>query len=89
MLLRIQNISRDILCVMLLNIIPKHEGNCLAFFDADLGYQAFTVNTVMFLFSECYERAACLVFSFLDCDVKLELSVFAAEGSDFAGCVGC
>lgn len=89
MLLRIQNISRDILCVMLLNIIPKHKGNCLAFFDADMGYQAFTVNTVTLLFSKCYERAACFIFPFLNCDVELELSIFAVESSYFAGCVGC
>ena len=89
MLLGIQNISRDILCDMLLNIIPKHEGNSLAFFNADLGYQAFTVNTMALLFSEGYERTACFVFSFLDCDVELELSIFAAESSYFAGCVGC
>ena len=74
---------------MLLNIIPKHEGNSLAFFDADLGYQAFAVDTITFLFSEGYERAACLIFPLFDCDIELELSIPAAESSYFAGCVGC
>jgi hypothetical protein len=84
MLLSIQNFSRDMLSDVLLKIVPQNKRNGLTFFNANLSYQALSVNTLALFFSKGYGGAACFVLSLVNRDIELELDFFATKSGDFA-----
>lgn len=83
MLLRVQDQTRDVLRLIVGDVVPQNKGQGLALAQLDSGHDAVALGAILLGLLEHDERTAGMI-SGVDDQVQLKLDILAAEGSRLA-----
>lgn len=84
MLLTIENFGSDVSSDVVGDIIAKNERNSLSFLQVNMADHPFSQHSWFLLFLESYCWANSILFTVVDCNIKLQLEILGCESNSLA-----